>query len=90
MSDPTISDAELYHAVSDAELNEVNSADLLNPLSYVQATLSEISDENSPTAVAHGNVGDTENGNTVDGDDNDRSRYVPAHHGKFLSHFERE
>ena len=39
MSDPTISDADLYDAVSDAELNEVNSGDLQNPLSYAQATL---------------------------------------------------
>ena len=50
--------------------------------------LSRISDEISSADAVEGNVGDAENGDA--GNDNDGSRYVPAHHGKFLSNFERD
>ena len=65
MCDPTISDADLYDAVSDAELNEVNSGDLQNLPSYVQATLTGISDEISSADAVEGNVGDADNGDAT-------------------------
>ncbi len=82
MSDPTISDINLYDAVSDTELAQVNSGALVNPPSYARVVSSGVSEENVENPVA---VEDNSATHTEAGDGDSEPRHTPAHHGNYLS-----
>ena len=79
MSDSTISDENLYEELSDTELADINTGELLNLLTYADAAASGLPVENPPMV-----------GNDGDGNNTEEPRFVPAHHGRFLSNLEHE